>query len=116
MSRYVPASAARIEKNNSVREVLSREGDDGTAIRHVRHYIYPLVLPSQRKDRIVARLASFGFAICDAAAHEGLILDHEREVASADFDNLTEALERITGAENWEYDGWECAIVNTLPQ
>ncbi|NNE22853.1 MAG: hypothetical protein HKN11_09605 [Rhizobiales bacterium] len=48
--------------------------------------------------------------ITDAADGTGVVFEHEREVASADFDNLTVRLHAQFASMGWDYDGWECAV------
>lgn len=100
------------EKNDAVRRSLAGYGDDGNRPREVIHYAYPYQGAdlSTRPD-IVKALQAQGFAVRDAASHSGLIFDHESVVAGEEFDAFVESLERWFADLRWEYDGWECAIV-----
>ena len=115
-----PAAAARAQGgvgtkdgNDRVRGQLLKLGDDGTAIRHVRHFFYrPGGEGSAAVVDVRGHLAQFGMAISDTEAADGLIAEHQSEVASASFDALT--LRFVTEAlgMGWEYDGWECAVAH----
>ena len=100
-------------KNDLVRDQLTAHGDDGVKSRHVIHFAYPLENaenPAPKAD-IKAMLDGHDFRFSDAASEDGLVFEHEREVASADFDQLTEDLHQQLLAKGWDYDGWECAVV-----
>ena len=99
--------------NAAIRAQLAAMGDDGTAPRHVLHYVYPhrksAAVP---REEIAAFLAEQGFdTVRDAANDGGFVMEHEREVASAAFDEFTSDLAATLSTKGWEYDGWECAVV-----
>ena len=51
------------------------------------------------------------FDVIEHAEDEGGIrFEQNREVASAEFDDLTERLEEKLKEVGWTYDGWECAV------
>ena len=101
------ASTSTVKKNGEVREALASNGDDGTIPRNVRHFLYPAFFPDRKRDQIASRLSELGFSTRYAECDHGLIVEEDREVASGDFDNLTEALAKMMREQGWEYDGWE---------
>ncbi len=111
----IKPSLETISKNTDVRKALVAHGDKGSAIRHVRHFLYPEFFPVRKRDELIIRLQALGFAVASAADDHGLIAEEQREVASADFDSLTESLERMMRDIGWQYDGWECALVKDAP-
>lgn len=107
----ISATSSTTSKNNEVRETLAAHGDDGTGDRVVQHYFYPEFFPDRKRARIAVLLSEVGgfIAISEHNDH-GLVAEELREVASAEFDNRTEALEQMMRAEGWQYDGWECSV------
>ena len=104
------AKGTQSEGNDAVRANLATYGDDGTAVRHVIHYAYPL--ENARPSEEVARyLEQLEFSVRSAETNDGLIFESSSEVASAAFDELTETMNRDLHSMNWDYDGWECAVV-----
>ena len=100
------------QKNDKVRAALAGYGDDGTLPRHVIHFAY-----STRKatgDVAAAEAIVKGLMAPDliepTQADEGLRFEQTREVASSEFDALTDRLETELAAIGWQYDGWECAV------
>ena len=105
-------AAQPVNKNDPVRQVLASRGDDGTAVRHVVHYAYPLAgADLSERPRLIEELKSRGFQVSDAAADSGLVFEHHRSVSADDFDSFTDELEGWFEAAGWDYDGWECAMV-----
>ncbi|MDH3742492.1 MAG: hypothetical protein OER56_12940 [Hyphomicrobiales bacterium] len=98
-------------KNDLVRAQLGKLGDGGRKPRHVIHFAYPEEAPGalSRAD-VKSSLADLDVRITDAADGTGVVFEHEREVASADFDNLTVRLAAHFASMGWDYDGWECAV------
>lgn len=98
--------------NDDVRAQLANFGDDGAAVRHVLHYAYPqgAAAPGLRTE-MVERLKSQGYAVKDAVAENGLVLEHYRSVSPEDFDKVTAELSAWFAERGWDYDGWECAVV-----
>lgn len=98
--------------NDAVRAQLAKFGDDGAAVRHVAHYAYPADgADLSIRDEMISDLTARGFAVSDAAAKQGLVLDQHRAAAPDDFDALTTDLSAWFAARRWAYDGWECAVV-----
>ena len=97
--------------NDRLRAALLDQGDDGRAIRFVTHYAYPATEDAAgMKD---ARDAVSWIAPKCRRTEDGtgLRFVHEREVASGEFDEMTETFERDFEAIGWSYDGWDCAVV-----
>jgi len=98
--------------NDAVRQVLSEGGDDGTRVRHVIHFAYPLeranaVSKVAVKDCI---LSYVDVTFTETLDSEGVVFEHYREVASAEFDTLTDTMKHALEDKGWTYDGWECAL------
>jgi hypothetical protein len=103
---------SRAAANDAVRDRLAEEGDDGRAVRHVLHYAYPTEKADMAaRSGMIAELAGQGFDVRDAAVDNGVVLEHYRSVAGSDFDRISSDLETWFANRNWDYDGWECAIV-----
>ena len=101
-------------RSDMVRASLARAGDDGTAVRHVAHYAFPDDTGAPvGDDAFRTALAAHDFTIGLNVTGEGLVLEHHREIASADFDRLVAELIVLMGGIGWRYDGWECAVVGT---
>ncbi len=97
--------------NDAVRARLLEFGDDGAGVRHVLHYAYaPGGLDHSDRPAMIAHLQGRGFVVSDAAADDGVVLEHYRPVAADDFDRLTAELSAWFAERGWEYDGWECAV------
>ena len=109
---FIKPALATIKKNNDVRRVLAANGDNGTTERLVQHFLDPEFFPVRKRDQICHRLKELGFTIVAANGDHGLIAEEHREVASPDFDSVTEALERMMSDQGWQYDGWECAVAD----
>ena len=100
-------------KNMAVRDSLAEQGDDGRRPRHVLHYAYPAKkggsAPKHEIRRILVGIADVRFT--DGPENLGLVFEHTREVASPEFDALTDHFESLLATRGWEYDGWECDVV-----
>jgi len=108
--KHIPNQA---EVNDLVRKHLRKEGDDGTRIRHVIHFGYPAKtdLPFKAsKSEAKSSLSHLDIEFTDDEEEDIIIFEHYREVASADFDQLTFELEELYATKGWHYDGWECAV------
>ncbi|WP_108882221.1 ribonuclease E inhibitor RraB [Anderseniella sp. Alg231-50] len=101
----------RSEKNELVRVQLRKHGDDGKKARHVIHFAYPVEgSNAQPKADVKLSLSDLDVRFTETDDSDGIVFEHEREVASAGFDDLTaDLLERFSKA-GWHYDGWECAV------
>lgn len=98
--------------NDQVRVKLAYYGDAGAVPRHVIHYAYPLIgADLALRPEMIESLRARGFVVRDASAHDGLVLEHHSAVASEEFDTLTGELSGWFAARQWDYDGWECAVV-----
>ena len=99
-------------RNGMIREALAGQGDDGRRARQVSHYVFPDLAGAAATDTALkAAVAGYGFSARFTAAGDGLILEHEREVASADFDAEVAALIDVMDQLGWHYDGWDCAVL-----
>ena len=98
------------EANEKTRKALAALGDDGSAVRHVVHYAYPGPKADKRQRRdMLDELKLKGFDVRDAAADNGLVLEHQSAVVGA-FDQQTGELAAWFKVRGWSYDGWECAV------
>ena len=96
--------------NDKIRAALKREGDDGTAPRHVIHYVHPLDGGEINASAVLDYLVASGFEVDPNKAQSGYFAEETREVASRDFDAHCGALRHAMGQWNWKYDGFECAV------
>jgi len=96
--------------NDKVRAALREHGDDGTRVRHVIHFAYPVSedAAGQQDARDAVDWIGPRFTQTDEAT--GIVFEHEREVASAAFDAMTDRFGADLSAIGWTYDGWECAV------
>lgn len=102
------------ESNDAVRAQLTAMGDDGSQTRHVLHYAYPEKGADMSvRPTMVAELKDRGFEVSDAAADNGIVMEHYRSVAPNDFDAFTTELSEWFSGRGWLYDGWECAVVQS---
>ncbi len=99
------------KKNDLVRKQLAKYGDAGRTPRHVIHFAYPTDVPDVLSlVDVKAALRDLDFRFTETEESRGLVFEHEREVASVAFDELTESLRQRFTSMGWEYDGWECAV------
>ncbi|AMY69257.1 ribonuclease E inhibitor RraB [Frigidibacter mobilis] len=99
-------------RNGMIREALAGQGDDGRRVRQVSHYVFPDLAGEAASDgALKAAVAGYGFSARFTAAGDGLILEHEREVASAAFDAEVAGLIETMDQLGWQYDGWDCAVL-----
>lgn len=99
------------EKNELVRVQLRKHGDDGTKPRHVIHFAYPTERSNTlSKTDVHLLLGNLNVRFTETEDSNGVVFEHEREVASADFDDLTMDLAVRFSKAGWYYDGWECAV------
>jgi hypothetical protein len=108
----VPGGMGEKAANDQVRLAMAQYGDRGVAPRDVRHYTYPQPgNPRAAPVAVVIRLLKKqGFAV-ETLAPVGLQFSQTREIASPDFDALTQGLQRSLTNVGWIYDGWESALV-----
>ena len=106
----VKASAHTRMKNGKVRKALADHGDDGTAVRHVLHFLVMGDSANRSRAEMAHALRPHGFDIDLTKYDDGLVLEEYREVASADFDSLTQHLRNLAQDHGWHYDGFECAV------
>jgi hypothetical protein len=100
------------EQNDAVREVLAAHGDDGSATRHVIHYAYPYPHADlSLRTQMMNMLRANEFAVKDAFANQGVVLEHQDAVTPDAFDALTQSLADWFYDQDWEYDGWECEVI-----
>ena len=112
LNRFRKPAQGGPASNDAVRVQLTKLGDDGTAVRHVLHYAYPEdAADLETRPSLIEDLRARGFDVRDAVANDGLVLEHHREVASEEFDALTADLSAWFAARDWDYDGWECAVI-----
>ena len=99
-------------RNGMIREALAGQGDDGRRARQVSHYVFPDLAGAAATDTALkAAVAGYGFSARFTAAGDGLILEHEREVASEAFDAEVAGLIEVMDQLGWQYDGWDCAVM-----
>ncbi|MXQ07674.1 hypothetical protein GQ651_07430 [Alphaproteobacteria bacterium GH1-50] len=101
----------RANKNDAVRKALAGYGDDGTRPRHVIHFAYAKKggQDAAAAEEIIRRYLAPD-VLEPAEVGDGIRFEQNREVASAEFDAMTDGLERDLAEIGWEYDGWECAV------
>ena len=99
------------EKNELVRVQLRKHGDDGSKPRHVIHFAYPVEgSNAQSKADVKSSLSDLDVRFTETDDSEGVVFEHQREVASKGFDDLTADLLGRFAKAGWLYDGWECAV------
>jgi hypothetical protein len=103
-------SAARDEANQKVRKALAEYGDNGEASRHVIHFFFETDGARIQRSDAAVELRSLGFEVDLEKSVSGLLAEEWREVASEDFDSLTQALSDLAEGWGWTYDGFECAV------
>lgn len=112
-----PASDQTCMKNSMVRKALIEHGDDGSQVRHVLHFLYVCDSATWSETEMAEELRSHGFEVDLAKCDNGVIAEEYREVASEDFDSLTQSLTDLAESKGWTYDGFECAVaVAAQPQ
>jgi len=102
------------EYNNRVRIELVKLGDDGSVPREVHHWGYPLSVEGKSTasyDDIAAELIARGFVVQPAVVDGGIRLMHHAAVAGPAFDGLTGELRDLFTEQGWDYDGWECQVL-----
>ena len=75
--------------NDQVRQALQAEGDDGGAARKVDFFVYPDDSGAQSPDDTRFSLEGLDMLVRPASTLDGLIGRQIRELASAEFDELT---------------------------
>ncbi|MGV6849003.1 MAG: hypothetical protein ACWA5A_11560 [Marinibacterium sp.] len=105
-----PERPGRFVANDKVRKALLAEGDNGTAVRHVIHFAYPVAGDAGNKARAQELVAWIAPRFTQTADSPGIVFEQEREVASADFDAMTERFQTDLAGIGWTYDGFECAV------
>lgn len=98
--------------NDAVRARLADYGDDGARVRHILHYAYP---EGERdlsvRPALVETLCARGFSVSDAAVGGGVVIEHHHSVAPDCFDIVTAELSAWFAERGWDYDGWECEVL-----
>ena len=109
-----PLELGSPKANKLVLVQIAEQGDDGTEERNVRHFAYPMRIPSAAgRDRDVDLFAEVGLDVSDTQYRGGLMGEHYAAVANEDFDQLTDSLRDEFERLGWEYDGWECAVLKS---
>lgn len=99
------------EANQLVRDEMAEQGDNARAERPIRHLVYPLRGSDIKPlNFAVDLLTAKGLHVSEAEFGGGLVGEHRAVVASAGFDQLTDALREELGLLGYKYDGWECPI------
>lgn len=113
IKRKAPApGAGSPEFNLSIKYQLNSMGDDGTAVRHVVHYAYPEADKGPVRPEDISSIAQkHGLTYQPAVADGGYVFEQEREVASSTFDQFTLDLAAELRESGYDYDGWECAVL-----
>ena len=100
---------ARRPSNAQLRAALHK-GDGGRAPRRVVHTARPaekgLNAAKHEVRRIVTGIADVRFT--ETPEMPGVEFEHRREVASPEFDQLCDRLERTLAQRGWFYEGWTC--------
>lgn len=97
--------------NALVRQSMLESGDDGRALRPVRHLAYPKTQTSASQFEVFEFLQQFDLVLSETGFQNGIMFEHESEIASAAFDAFTSRMFDELHAMGWRYDGWECGIV-----
>ena len=111
----VRASAHTRMKNGKVRKALADHGDNGATVRHVLHFLVKGDAATCSRAEMAHELRPHGFDIDLTKYGDGLVVEEYREVASADFDSLTQHLSNLAQDHGWHYDGFECAVETAEP-
>ncbi|MEL7258641.1 MAG: ribonuclease E inhibitor RraB [Pseudomonadota bacterium] len=89
-----------------------KDGNDGSIPRHTIHYAYTTTKAAEAAKRLVAQhLQQLGFEVSDTVENDGFKFEATSSVVGQSFDELTEELAKFLQSHDWEYDGWECAVV-----
>lgn len=99
--------------NSKIRKALADHSDDGTQVRHIVHYLFKEDAATRSEAEMAAVLRPMGFEIDLSNCKDGIIAEEYREVASRDFDSLTQSLSDFANEQGWKYDGFECAVQAT---
>lgn len=106
------AAADGPSRNDRVRQQLLTYGDDGRRPRHVVHYAYPIDgRPGDDAGQIIDLLTGQGYQARPAQTNDGVVFEHHAAVAGPAFDARTRNLTDDLARRGWDYDGWECAVV-----
>ncbi|MBV7379200.1 hypothetical protein [Maritimibacter dapengensis] len=103
--------ARHVNGNDELRGLLANNGDDGTGVAEVRHFLSPLtpdLCPAPRADLVTALREGGWFA--EPFGETGVMLTETREVASGAFNRHTATLDWMVQGAGWMYDGWERAV------
>ncbi|WP_137158310.1 ribonuclease E inhibitor RraB [Rhizobium sp. FKL33] len=116
IARFTPAARSahpEFAKNETVRKVLRRHGDNGAALRPVQHFAYFSSAEGRREFSDV--LSSRGYEIDsqhdDANPPNRFSLIFSKLQAPNAIDDETGALEALAAACRGDYDGWETEVV-----
>ena len=96
--------------NDYYRENKKSYGDDGTIVRKVLHFVGPEINDPMAAslDHATSVLEELGFRANEIYDGSGLVLLHWTEIASVDFDQLTDELKTCIHQLGWKYGTWEC--------
>ncbi len=101
-------------KNRDVLDVLQKHGDDHSAVRNVRHWLY--FATAQQREYFVSSAKAFGYKvertseISDRGNEFGVELSKEQNVIPTSIDGTTIELLRLAKQFGGEYDGWETQV------
>jgi hypothetical protein len=107
------ASANDFEKNEEIRVVMRRNGDDCRTQRPIQHYAYFTSASDRKQYREF--LTSRGYVIdresddADRKHPKGIIFS--RSQAPIEIDDETAVLDAAAAQFGGEYDGWEADII-----
>lgn len=102
------------EQNDILRDHFYKYGDDCTKPRDVKHYLYAQNHEqAYTADEMAIALDEMGYLVEFLDEKDAIRISHTREIASKEFDTLTEYLEKFAGNAGWYYDGWEALCVKT---
>lgn len=102
------------QANQLVIAQIAEQGDDGTQERHVRHFAYPVAgAKSADKHDAVDFFAQAGLDVSETQYRGGIMAEHYAAVATEEFDQLTDNLREEFTRMGWDYDGWECAVLES---
>ena len=109
-TKLVLGSAAA---NDLVRARMKMRGDDGTEPRRVIHS----AKPDQTRNfasqfEVFDFLSTFDLVLSETGFQNGIIFEHDTDVASESFDTFTSRMYDELDAMGWIYEGWEAAFVS----